>query len=400
MSVHSCQGPLHYVSQQSQVEALAQNIEPGISVALDTEADSLHHYYEKVCLIQLSFGSHHYIVDPLAKVRVEPLLEKLAQCTLVIHGADYDLRMLRRQWGFEAHQLFDTMCAAQLLGYEELGLASLVKRCCGVTLCKSGQRADWSRRPLSPKLIEYATNDSRYLLCVAERLEHELRIRGRVEWHREMCQRILENVKCHNTARSEARQWRVKGWHTLKSSRAHAILRELWQWREREAQHADLPPFRILGNEMLVRLAAWTEATSAGDALPDFIPPHLASSVRRLESLRRAVEHARALPPEKWPRPSHVNCKQAPKPSKSLCEELKACRDEIAAKYDVPPQLITPSTALLEIAAARPHTCEELKAVSKLCNWQVELIGEPFLRIIRAHEHASDVSPASSNLFD
>ncbi len=116
MSVHSCQGPLHYVSQQSQVEALAQNIEPGIRVALDTEADSLHHYYEKVCLIQLSFASHHYIVDPLAKVRVEPLLEKLAQCTLVIHGADYDLRMLRRQWGFEAHQLFDTMCAAQLLG--------------------------------------------------------------------------------------------------------------------------------------------------------------------------------------------------------------------------------------------------------------------------------------------
>ncbi len=119
-----------------------------------------------------------------------------------------------------------------------------------------------------------------------------------------------------------------------------------------------------------------------------------------LNLMRRAVEHARALPPEKWPRPSHVNCKQAPKPSKSLCEELKACRDEIAAKYDVPPQLITPSTALLEIAAARPHTCEELKAVSKLCNWQVELIGEPFLRIIRAHEHASDVSPASSNLFD
>ena len=137
-------------------------------VGLDTEADSLHHYFEKVCLIQLSFSGTNYIIDPLAGFSLSGFLEVLAQKELVLQGADYDLRMLKRSYEFRPlAPVFDTMLAAQALGYEKIGLAVLVERSCGVLLSKEGQKADWSRRPLSEKLLRYASDDTKYLEAVA-----------------------------------------------------------------------------------------------------------------------------------------------------------------------------------------------------------------------------------------
>mgnify|MGYP001077099340 CR=1 FL=1 len=152
-------------------------------IALDTEADSLHHYFEKVCLIQLAAGEESAIVDPLCGMDLSALLALLTCKPLILHGADYDLRMMRLTFGFLPEgEVFDTMLAARLLGYEEFGLASLVERFFGVRLSKGGQKSDWSRRPLSESQLRYAGDDTRYLLPLAARLREEMRLTLPAEW--------------------------------------------------------------------------------------------------------------------------------------------------------------------------------------------------------------------------
>ena len=194
-------------------ECLAQLTESlaGTSrVGLDTEADSLHHYFEKVCLIQLSFSGKNYIIDPLAGFSLDAFLGALALKELVLQGADYDLRMLKRSYEFRPRApVFDTMLAAQVLGYEKIGLAALVERSCGVLLSKEGQKADWSRRPLSEKLLHYASHDTKYLEAVADVMSADLRRLGRMDWHRECCERVVTSA-VQSVKGDDSEAWRVK----------------------------------------------------------------------------------------------------------------------------------------------------------------------------------------------
>ena len=152
------------------MERLIQRIDTAERVALDTEADSLHNYFEKVCLVQLSFGGEHYLIDPLAGLDLNGLSEVLADKPLILHGGDYDLRMLRASIGFRPRrEVFDTMIAAQLLGLEQIGLAALTERFFAITIGKAGQKSDWSRRPLSENQLRYAVNDTRFLERLADR---------------------------------------------------------------------------------------------------------------------------------------------------------------------------------------------------------------------------------------
>ena len=159
-----------FVDNASGLRPLLDDVESADDVALDTEADSLHHYQEKICLIQLSVDGRHWIVDPLAGLDLTPLLALLEGRELLIHGCDYDLRLLFRSYQMRPSRVFDTMLAAQLLGREQIGLAALVETACGVALSKHGQRADWSRRPLTENLLDYAKDDTRYLHPLAAAL--------------------------------------------------------------------------------------------------------------------------------------------------------------------------------------------------------------------------------------
>jgi ribonuclease D len=348
-------------------------------VALDTEADSFHHYYEKLCLIQVATPDREALLDPLAGPDLRPLVELLEAKPLVVHGGDYDLRLLNRHFGFVPGELFDTMLAAQLLGQEELSLAALIQRYFGVVMDKRVQRADWSRRPLPPDLAAYALGDIHYLLPLAERLEAELAAKGRLAWHQETC-RSLAAVRFSPRAPDPEREWRLRGSHAL-PPRALAVLRELWGWREGVARGRDVAAFRIIGNEYLVALAAKAVGgESPGIPAGVKLPRNITGSLR--EGLVEAIARGLALLPEAWPvLPERERPPQDPALGPRVAR-LREVRDAAARRLRLDPALVAPKSALVVIATARPSTLEALRALDVLHRWQEELLGPDLLKAL------------------
>src|SRR6266540_1539215 len=358
------------VATDARLAELLKKIEAADRVAIDIEADSLHSYREKLCLVQISApaaanpegfrGScNDYIVDPLADLDVAPLSAALEQKEIVLHGADYDLRMLRRGLNFIPRRIFDTVIAARLLGIREFSLAALVKRYFGLELPKGSQKANWARRPLPARMAEYAINDVHYLVSLAEKLEAELDRLQRRDWLRQSCQRAIEQATVARV-RQRDEPWRIPGSGAL-HGRAAAVLRALWQWREREAEMADRPPFHILQNEKLLNSAT----SFASGSVPDY--KHF--SPRRRQAFREAAQSALELPESEWPvwrrrfgkRPNSETIRRA--------EELRYRRDRAARELDLDPAFIAPRSALLAIAA------DETRATALLVPWQQELLG-------------------------
>ena len=158
---------------------------------MDTEADSLHAYPEKLCLLQFSIEDQDQIIDPLAPIELAPLWKCLKGRELLFHGADYDLRLLKRTFNFIPEKIFDTMIAARLLGVEKFGLGNLVEDFLGITLEKGSQKANWARRPLTPTMEDYARNDTRHLKPLVDTLQQQLAEKGRTSWQEESCARLV-----------------------------------------------------------------------------------------------------------------------------------------------------------------------------------------------------------------
>lgn len=381
------------VSAPDELSRISAKLRDFDTVAVDMEADSLHHYYEKVCLIQLSLDGEHFLIDPLAGLELRPFMADLAQRCVILHGADYDLRMLRRDFGFEPHEMFDTVSAAQLLGIRQFGLAALVEKYCDVKLSKRGQKADWSRRPLPQDLLDYAADDTRYLYRVAAALKQELIAASRLDWHKEVCHNIIAAARQHKEPVSADRAWRIKGWHTLKSPRAKTILRSLWEWRERQAQAQDVPPFRVLSNESLVALAAWGELNQEWDKAPR-LPRNCVGE--RLRALKRAMTRGRQAsttnltPPPTGPR-SMV------KPiDETILAALRLHRDAKATELQLEPSLLAPSAALAAIARSAPQSTDEIREMADLYEWQAEILASEFLAIMQNGSHTPTPPPTET----
>jgi len=327
-------------------------------VALDTEADSLHCYREKLCLLQMSVPGRDAIVDPLAKVDLGPLRQVLANKEIVLHGADYDLRLLRRNMEFIPQRIFDTVIAARMIGIREFSLAALVKRYFNIELLKGSQKANWAQRPLSEKMAEYAINDTRYLLPLAELLESELKASGRIDWFRQSCQRAVDFAAI-DRERDLDDAWRITGAGTLRG-RAPAVLRELWNWREKEAEAVDRPPFHILQNREFIHSA---EAFDAGHS-PDY--KHF--SDRRRRAFRQAAERALSLPEKDWPdRPRRSGTRPTAEVIKRT-EELRQNRDHAAKELHIEASFIAPRATLEAVAA------DSSRADALLAPWQRDLL--------------------------
>jgi ribonuclease D len=346
-------------------------IAPADRLALDTEADSLYHYHEKICLIQLTGRGRNFVVDPLAKMDLGPLLAALAERTIIFHDADYDLRMLRSSFGFRPKAgVVDTMIAARLLGLETLGLSSLLKAYAGRTFSKGGQKSDWSRRPLTAAQLHYAVDDTRYLEPLADRLLAELDPLGRRPWFEQSCQAAVEATGIDRQADPEE-QWRIKGVRDLTRSQA-AFLRELWRWREQEAQRTDRPPFKILLPDALLELAVWAEA-HPGDTLAHAprLPRDFHSA--RLASLQEAIQRAGRLDASDWPEPRlrHTDGRQ------SHVTGFNRLRDDVArlaADLGLQPSVLAPRTALESICRHRPTDAAGIRQVAGLMPWQADLL--------------------------
>jgi ribonuclease D len=347
------------IASTAQLAELLSQIEPLDRVAIDTEADSLHCYREKLCLLQVSVPGRDFIVDPLADVDLAPLRAVLERKEIVLQGADFDLRLLRRSLNFRAHQIFDTVIAARILGIREFSLAALVKRYFDVELTKGSQKANWAQRPLPARMAEYAINDTHYLLPLAEQLESQLRERSRLDWLRQSCQRAIEQAAVER-ARDVDEVWRIPGSGALRG-RSAALLRELWQWREIEAEASDRPPFHILQNQELLRAA---ERFDAG-TVPDY--RHFSS--RRRRGFQEAGARALRLPEEDWPIKRRAF---GVRPSAEVArrfEELKHWRDRAAAQLELEPAFVAPRSALEAIAT------EQTRAATLLVPWQKAALG-------------------------
>jgi ribonuclease D len=328
-------------------------------IPIDTEADSLHCYFEKLCLIQISVPGHDLLIDPLAGMPLAPLFAALDGKELIIHGADYDLRLLRRVGYPGPSAVFDTMIAARLCGIAEFSLAALIRKFFNVELAKGSQKANWARRPLPPQMTDYAVKDTHYLLEIASLLEADLSRLGRTEWFRQSCEKAII-ASTITKERDPDELWRITGSHELRG-RAAALLRALWQWRDLEAQLVDRPSFHILHNEQLIG------AASAFDRGQDVGFPHLTGARRR--RFYEAVEKAMALPEAEWPQRIR---KPRPRPTPDFDERfrnLKSKRDKSAEALKLDPALIAPKT-MLESLAADPE-----RGVLKMMPWQRELLG-------------------------
>jgi ribonuclease D len=220
---------------------------------IDTEADSLHHYTEKLCLIQLAVAENFYLVDPLAIKDCMPLLRVLDEKPIWLHGADYDLSLFQKTYGWMPKVIRDTQIASRLTGHREFGLASLVQKHFGVVLSKASQKADWSQRPLPEKMQDYAVDDVRYLKPLVESLVSELKRLNRMSWFEQSCESLRNDV-LSRTDRPKTDPWRVSGSGRLRP-RGLAFLREAWSWRDEIAAQRDVPPFRVLNNQDILAMA-------------------------------------------------------------------------------------------------------------------------------------------------
>jgi ribonuclease D len=332
-------------------------------IALDTEADSLHAYPEKLCLLQISIASFDELVDPLSKIDLAPLWKELIKHELIFHAADYDLRLLRKNHNFVPEKIFDTMLAARLLGEKEFSLTNLVKNFVGVELEKGSQKADWARRPLTEKMENYARNDTRYLKPISDILRRKLEEKGRVSWHQESCARLIED--CSELPSADIESWRIKGSHKLGRAPL-AVLRELWRWREKEATAANKPPYFILSHEVLVEIAA--AAGTARNWL-ELLPRHL--NPRRTKDLEDAVKNGLAVSDKDQPSIIQVIVPRPTENEKRRFIEFSKIRDAAAEKLQIDPTLIASRATLGLLSQNWEHHSKELM------NWQRELLTKP-----------------------
>ena len=363
---------MKWIDKQPDLDRALEHVGSHGVIAVDTEADSLHSYFDKVCLIQISADGSDYIVDPLARVDLARFGEILGDksITKILHGADYDLRIIHRDFGFTISNLIDTSICAQLLGYEAFGLAALLERHFGVKLNKAHQRADWSMRPLPPDMLEYAALDTHYLAALAAKLRDELAALGRWEWALEEFGR-LESVRFREN--EEPEPWRrMKNLSGL-DRRSLAIIRDLHAWRDALAREADKPPFKIIGNDSLIDIAK--EKPQSRDELAKIKAVSRYHADRYGREIVRIVRGAMQIDEANLPE------KNEPKPwirdrqIEARVNRMKAARDKIAKELKIDPAVLAPRHVLLAVA-----TSGRLDEAGAMREWQKKLLGDALMR--------------------
>jgi ribonuclease D len=342
-------------------------------VSLDTEGDSLHHYPERLALVQLATPDGVWLIDPLALPDLSALAPLFAgqAPTVVVHAGDNDLTHLKRRYGFAFRSIFDTSIAARFLGGTSLGLDTLLETWLGVTLPPSRQRDDWSVRPLTAAQIDYAAADVRHLFALKERLIQELRARGRLHWVEEECAALAAQIVPERVVDPDA-YLGVKGAREL-SPRGLAILRELWVLRESLARAADRPPFKILSEDILLGIArAAPRDTASLATLPGVTSRVLG---RWGAALAAALDRALAVPDADLPQWPHRPRPRISGAASRRVEALRKWRSASAQRIGLDPGVLLSNRVIAQIAEAAPRTIDQLGAVDGVRRWRAEAFG-------------------------
>jgi ribonuclease D len=374
--------PLTLITGPRQLQRIVARIRREPSVGIDTESNSLHAYQEQVCLIQVSVPDADYIIDPLSEqfaqsgpAGFESLGDLLTEPSIqkIFHAAEYDLIGLKRDYGFEVENLFDTMQAARILGWPQVGLGTLLEKHFGVTLDKRLQRADWGQRPLSPDLLGYARLDTRYLIDLRDLMRAELERAGRLEEAEEEFARLAA-VPISGRSFDPDGFWRLNGANEL-SPRQLAALRELYLYRDEQAARLDRPPFKVLGDETLVQLATRLPANPAELRIAGLSPRQ---TQRFGAGLLAALERARAAKPPGAP-PQRVRPDDA---VLARYDALRSWRKERARLRGVESDIILPREALWALAHNPPRTPTDLENVPGLGPWHRQEYGAEILGVL------------------
>ena len=377
-SFHRQAGTCEIITSPARLADVADILSKQTEIAVDLEMDSLHHYREKVCLVQVSTREQSWLIDPLALTSLEPLAAPFAdpKIRVVMHGADYDIRSLHRDFGIEVSNLFDTMIAARFLGIGEFGLAALLRARFGIELDKKYQKADWSKRPLSREMCAYAAADTSDLLPLYDQFHVELADKRRLEWLEEegcmVCQaRVTEKdgplfLYCKGAGK-------LRG-HTL------AILEELLQMRDRQSELLDRPPFKVLSADTLIEVAE-SRPRSLHDL--SLIKGMTSGQLQRHGSgLLAAVERGVSTPENSLPRFPRSSKKDVLERVKERLKNLKAWRERCSQQLGLDPGVLAPNWLLEAVADTERASLEELDGISGMRAWQKRLYGEELSRIL------------------
>jgi ribonuclease D len=368
-----------------ELERLAERLHGERLLAADTEAAGYHRYDDSLCLVQLSTRDETWLVDTLATRSLNPIAELFGDpdVEILFHDADFDLRLLDRDFGIYVRGLFDTKIAARFVGERSFGLASLLESELGVELEKKYQRADWAQRPLPDGMLEYAAMDTRYLPGLRDRLRERLEELGRLAWAEEEF-RIQEQTRWEPPEDEDRAYLRLKRIRDL-GPRSLAALREMYEWREDVARERDVASFRVLDNDSLVAVAR-EMPRGTGDL--ERVGRLSRGNARRWgEELLDRVERARSLPEDQLPeRPRPPSRPRRDPEIEKRADSLKAVRDRGSERLGLDRGFLMPRAQLEQIARARPTTEDELAAVDGIRRWQIEALGEELLKTLNTHD--------------
>ncbi|HEY4216756.1 MAG TPA: ribonuclease D [Gemmatimonadaceae bacterium] len=378
-----------YLDTPATVDAFLASIADTRILALDTEGASFHRFVDRIYLLQLSTREQTAVIDPLpigTPAGLGTLLED-PNVEVVFHDADYDLRLLQQDYGWHIRNIFDTRIAAQLLGLRAFGLAALLEKYFGLKVDKQHQRADWSMRPLTKGMLDYAAQDTINLLELRDRLKDELQRAGRWEWAREEFS-LLEGTKWSNDDPGNA-FLRIKGARDL-TRRELGILREIAPWRDSIARQLDRATFRVLGNEQLLEVVRRKSTTREELAAIKGMPRGILES--RGHELLAAVQRGLAVPEADLPRfPKSARWDRDPDFDTRVAA-LKTARDAIATRLDLDPGVLGARDRLEAVARKNPATAEEMASIPELKRWQLSVLGEDFLKALVPHRKKAKAS--------
>ena len=389
-SASSVEEPLPYLDTAQAVDEFMRSIAHAPILAIDTEGASFHRFVDRIYLLQLSTNERSAIIDPLG-METPPRLGEMLESDaveVIFHDADYDLRLLHQDYGWHVRNIFDTRVAAQLLGLRAFGLAALLERYFGVKLEKKHQRADWSMRPLTKDMLEYAAQDTKYLIELRSRMRADLEKAGRWAWAEEEFQR-LEGTRW-SPEEEVAGFLRMKGARDL-GRRELAVLREVVQWRDTVAGELDRATFRVMSNEVLLEVARVSDASRETLGAIKGMPRSLFE--RRSGELIDAVRRGLAVPDADLPRfPRAPRFDRDPNFDDNVTK-LRAARDTAAARLDLDPGVLCSRDRLETIARLQPQSVDALSEVRDLRRWQIAELGEPFVAIFRNRKQPATPAP-------
>ena len=370
----------HYITTQGALTETVSRLEAEPAIAVDLEADSMYHYREKVCLIQIATPSTKFIIDPLCITKLTPLRSIFANPDLkkVFHGADYDIRSLYRDFKYRVSNLFDTQIACLFLGMHETGLDAVLQHRFQVTLNKKFQRKDWSKRPLPDEMLTYAAEDVHYLIALSQMLEKELKQKGRLEWVREECADLSKVRPVEND--HDPLFLNFKGAGKLEPQ-CLAVLEALLQQRKAIARKKDKPLFKIFGSRSLMTLATKQPTTL------EQLEQTGALSRKQInmygEAVIDTIQKARQIPQKKHPVYPRKKPPVVDPAIPRRIRALKIWRDKCAKELSIQPGILFSKALLAAIASKHPQNMRLLRQIEGIKRWQVQTFGKDILTILK-----------------